>query len=110
MSQPLPFSNATLVAQKSTFPGLPSHPTIGLNPIEPRPSEGSGSFLRAGAGMRQTSSSSRRLDAYISRALNTIRKPSTVEEITELLNRELDSGDRPFETTEVAAWLQSSQN
>jgi hypothetical protein len=60
--------------------------------------------------MRQISSSNRRLDAHISRALNTIRKPSTAEEITELLNRELDSEDRPFETEEVAERLQSSQN
>jgi hypothetical protein len=59
--------------------------------------------------MRQTPSSSR-LDAHISRALNTIRKPSTAEEITELLNRELDSEDRPFETKEVAERLHNSQN
>jgi hypothetical protein len=60
--------------------------------------------------MRLISSSSRHLDAHISRALNTIRKPSTAEEITELLNRELDSEDRPFETKEVAERLQISQN
>ncbi|MGA8540174.1 MAG: hypothetical protein WB566_11795 [Terriglobales bacterium] len=60
--------------------------------------------------MRQTPSSTRRLDAQISRALNTIRKPSTAEEITELLNRELDSEDRPFETEEVAERLHNSQN
>jgi len=33
------------------------------------------------------SPNSRRLDERISRALNKIRKPSTAEEITELLNR-----------------------
>ena len=60
--------------------------------------------------MRQIPSSNLRLDAHISRALNTIRKPSTAEEITELLNRELDSEDRPFETQEVAERLQNSQN
>jgi len=60
--------------------------------------------------MRQIPSSILRLDAHISRALNTIRKPSTAEEITELLNRELDSEDRPFETQEVAERLQNSQN
>ena len=60
--------------------------------------------------MGQIPNSNRRLDAHSSRALNTIRKPSTAEEITELLNRELDSGDRPFETKQVAERLQNSQN
>ena len=60
--------------------------------------------------MRQTPSSNRRLDAHISRALNTIRKPSTAEEIAELLNRELDYEDRPFEPKEVAERLLNSQN
>ena len=60
--------------------------------------------------MGQIPNSNRRLDAHISRALNTIRKPSTAEEITELLNRELDSGDRPFETKQVAERLENSQN
>jgi len=60
--------------------------------------------------MPQIPNSSRGLDAHISRALNKVRKPSTAEEITELLNRELDSEDRPFQTKEVAEWLQNSQN
>jgi len=47
--------------------------------------------------MRQIPKSSRR-DAHISRALNEIRKPSTAEEIAELLNRELDAEDPPFQT------------
>ena len=59
--------------------------------------------------MGQIPNSSRR-DAHISRALNEIRKPSTAEEITELLNRELDPEDRPFQTKEVAERLQNSQN
>ena len=63
-----------------------------------------------GAGMGQIPNSSRRLDAHISRALNKIRKPSTAEEITELLNCELDSEDRPFQAKEVAERLQNSQN
>ena len=46
--------------------------------------------------MRQVSNANRRLDDHIPRALNKIRKPSTAEEITELLNRDLDPGDRPF--------------
>jgi hypothetical protein len=53
------------------------------------------------------SPNSRRLDEQITRALNKIRKPSTAEEITELLNRELELEDRPFQTKEVAEWLRN---
>jgi hypothetical protein len=49
-----------------------------------------------------------RLDERMRRALNSIKKPSTAEEITELLNRDLDPGDRPFQTKEVAAWLRDA--
>jgi hypothetical protein len=49
-----------------------------------------------------------RLDECIRRSLNKIKKPSTAEEITELLNRDLDPGDRPFQTKEVAAWLRDA--
>ena len=48
---------------------------------------------------------SRRLEEHISRALNKIKKPSTAEEITELLNRDLEPEDRPFQTREVAERL-----
>jgi hypothetical protein len=58
--------------------------------------------------MRKVPNADRRLDEHILRALNKIRKPSTAEEITELLNRDLDSGDRPFQTREVATWLRNS--
>jgi hypothetical protein len=51
----------------------------------------------------------RRLDEHITRALNKITKPSTAEEITELLNRELELEDRPFQTKEVAEWLRNAQ-
>jgi predicted Zn-ribbon and HTH transcriptional regulator len=51
------------------------------------------------------SPNSRRLDEHITRALNKIRKPSTAEEITELLNRDLEPDDRPFQIKEVAEWL-----
>jgi len=51
---------------------------------------------------------SRRLDEQITRALNKIRKPSTAEEITELLNRDLELEDRPFQTKEVAEWLRNA--
>jgi len=53
---------------------------------------------------------SRRLDEHITRALNKIRKPSTAEEITELLNRDLELEDRPFQTKEVADWLRNTED
>jgi hypothetical protein len=49
-----------------------------------------------------------RLDECIRRALNKIKKPSTAEEITELLNRDLGPGYRPFQTREVTAWLRDA--
>lgn len=49
-----------------------------------------------------------RLDAHIRRALNKIRKPSTAEEITEVLNRDLDPGDPPFQVREVSTWLRNA--
>ena len=55
--------------------------------------------------MRQVPNANRRLDQHVLRALNRIRKPSTAEEITELLNRDLGPGDRPIQTREIAAWL-----
>ena len=58
--------------------------------------------------MGQTPNSSRRLDERIPRALNKIRKPSTAEEITELLNRYLELEDRPFQTKEIAEWLRNA--
>ncbi|HXL25735.1 MAG TPA: hypothetical protein VN952_03600 [Chthoniobacterales bacterium] len=58
--------------------------------------------------MRQVPNANRRLDDHVLRALNKIRKPSTAEEITELLNRDLDPGDRPFRTREIATWLESA--
>jgi hypothetical protein len=54
--------------------------------------------------------SSRRLDEHISRALNKIRKPSTPEEITELLNGDLEPEERPFQTKEVAERLRNAAN
>ena len=52
---------------------------------------------------------SRRLDEHMLRALK-IKRPSTAEEITELLNRDLDPGDRRFETREVATWLRGAHD
>jgi len=55
--------------------------------------------------MRQVPNANHRLDEHILRALNKIKKPSTAEEITELLNRDLGPGDQPFQVREVATWL-----
>jgi hypothetical protein len=57
------------------------------------------------SGMDPALKLSRHLTLRILRALSRIRKPRTVEEITELLNRELDSDDRPFRSKEVAELL-----
>lgn len=56
----------------------------------------------------RTIPTSRRLVEHISRALNKIKKPSTAEEITELLNRDLEPEDRPFQTKEVAERLRNT--
>lgn len=58
--------------------------------------------------MGQASNANRRLEEHIRRALNKIKKPSTAEEITELLNRDLGPGDRPFPARDVAAWLRNA--
>jgi hypothetical protein len=58
--------------------------------------------------MRQVSNADRRLDEHVLRAFNKIKKPSTAEEITELLNRDLDPGERPFQTKEIESWLRNA--
>jgi hypothetical protein len=58
--------------------------------------------------MGQASNANRRLDEHIRRALNKIKRPSTAEEITELLNRDLGPGDQPFQEREVTNWLQNA--
>ena len=60
--------------------------------------------------MRQVQEANRRLDEHVLRALNKIKKPSTAEEITELLNRDLDPGDRPFQTREIESWLRNASD
>ncbi len=60
--------------------------------------------------MRQVPNANRRLDDHVLRALNKIRKPSTAEEITELLNRDLGPGDRPFQEREIATWLRNASD
>jgi hypothetical protein len=42
--------------------------------------------------------------------LNKIKKPSTAGEITELLNRDLEQGDRAFQEKDVAEWLRNSED
>jgi len=60
--------------------------------------------------MRRVPNANRRLDDHLLRALNKIRKPSTAAEITELLNRDLGPGDRPFQTREIESWLRNASN
>jgi hypothetical protein len=60
--------------------------------------------------MKKTSSSNRDRSEHILLALNKIRKPSTAGEITELLNRDLDQGERPFEEKDIAQWLRNSKD
>jgi predicted Zn-ribbon and HTH transcriptional regulator len=60
--------------------------------------------------MKKIPSSSSRLSEHILRALNQIRRPSTVDEITELLNRDLDREDSPFQAKDVGEWLRNSED
>jgi hypothetical protein len=60
--------------------------------------------------MRQGPNANRRLDDHVLRALNKIRKPSTADEITELLNRDLGPGERPFQAREIATWLRNASD
>jgi len=57
---------------------------------------------------RQVSKTNPRLEEHVHRALNKIRKPSTAEEIAELLNRDLGAGELPFAPQQIAAWLRDS--
>ena len=50
------------------------------------------------------------LEEKIIWALNKVKRPSTAEEITELLNRDLGAGDRPFQAREVEAWLRNARD
>ena len=69
------------------------------------------SVLRdGGPAMKKIPNSNRRLGEHILRALNKIRKPSTAGEITELLNRDLDVEDRPFQAKDVAEWLRNTED
>jgi hypothetical protein len=58
--------------------------------------------------MRQPQNTNPRLDERVQRALNKIKKPSTAEEITEMVNRDLGPEDRPFQVGEVSIWLRNA--
>jgi len=60
--------------------------------------------------MRRVPTPNRSLDGRMIRALNKIKKPSTAEEITDLVNGELDSGDRVFPTKEIEEWLRNAKD
>jgi|ERR1700730_4778890 len=93
MSQPLPF---------------PAFPSSQL-PSQGRRFHGQ-FFATVEPAMKKIPNSTRRLTEHILRALNKIRKPSTAEEITELLNCELDLEERPFQAKEVAEWLRNTED
>ena len=58
--------------------------------------------------MRHPLNPNPRLDEHVRRALNKIKKPSTAEEITELVNRDLGPKDRPYKAGEVTDWLRNA--
>ncbi len=58
--------------------------------------------------MPRGTNASGRLDEHMHRALNKIKKPSTAEEITDMLNRDLGRGDHPFDARQVTAWLRDA--
>ena len=59
--------------------------------------------------MRQPLNANPRLGEQVRRALNKIKRPSTAEGITELLNQELSPGDNPFSEAEVVRWLRDNR-
>ena len=64
--------------------------------------------LCAGTIMRQSQNANPQLDEHVRRALNKIKRPSTAEEIAELLNQELSPSDSPFSEEDVDRWLRNS--
>jgi hypothetical protein len=86
MSQPLPFVVSSSCPRDS-------------GPVENTP-----------APMKKVPNSKQRFNDHILKAVNKIKKPSTAGEITELLNRDLECGDRPFQEEDVAKWLRKSED
>ena len=60
--------------------------------------------------MRKCRNANGLLDEHLRRAMNKIKKPSTAEEITELVNRDLGPEDRPLQVEDVSAWLRTAGN
>ena len=60
--------------------------------------------------MGKSLNSNQSLEGYIMRALNKVKRPSTAEELADLLNRELDSGDQTYQTKDIAEWLRNSKD
>ena len=60
--------------------------------------------------MREQPNANHGLDEHIRRALNQIKKPSSADVITEVLNRDLSPGERPFQAAEVAARLRNADD
>ena len=60
--------------------------------------------------MRERPNANRRVDEHVRRALNKIKRPSTAEEITDLVNRDLGPEDRPFQVGEVGTWLRNTRD
>ena len=80
-------------------------------PLQPRQtSQDLAGFATVEPAMKKIPNSSRRLSEHILRALNQIRKPSTAGEITELLNRDLDLEERPFQAEDVEEWLRNTED
>jgi hypothetical protein len=69
-----------------------------------------GESMRKSRAVMDRSTDAEKLDELIVRALNKIRKPSTAEEITELLNLELGPRDQFFDAKEVETWLRSARS
>jgi hypothetical protein len=86
----------------------------GLRALQPRQTSQnlacSVSSRKAEPAMKNIPRSNRRLNEHILRALNKIRKPSTADEIAELLNRDLDLEDGPFQAKDVAQWLRDAED
>ena len=58
---------------------------------------------------KDSSRGPRVLYPLVLKALNKIKRPSTAEEISELLNRDLGKNDTPFRAAEVAQQLETME-
>jgi hypothetical protein len=67
----------------------------------------SGSYAEEYAATMKPTVPPRNLYEHVLRALNTITRPSTAEEIAEKLNSQLRKGEKPFSVREVAQHLRN---